>query len=155
MVGGTKSVIDSHVELVIRICLARTDHIVVGLRAAYRRQGKEIHHSLSYGVDPVSRDHTRVGRINQCAGSGACGCIRIVEIDVESGEISVALRLRGHGADIRYALVVAGPLVIAKEESAILDDGTADKASELVALERWLPGGSKKICRIQRTIAEI
>src|ERR1700677_874684 len=106
MVGGTKSVIDSYVELVVGISLARADHIVVGLRTAYRRQGKKIHHRLSYRIDPASRNHRWVGGIDQCARSGAGSRIWIVEVDAERGEISVVLSLRGNCADIGHALVV-------------------------------------------------
>ena len=62
---------------------------------------------------------------------------------------------RGYRADVGNALVESRPLVVAEKESAIFDNGTAEKSTVLVALERRLARGREVIRRVERAVAHV
>src|SRR5215472_16525984 len=84
----------------------------------------------------------------------SCAVERLSRTGVaELAEVPTAFGKRGHCASLRFALAVAKSLVVSKEESLILDDGSAERSAELVLLERLGLSG-EVIRRVERVVAE-
>ena len=79
---------------------------------------------------------------------------RIEDTAAERAEIAPPQFRRGNREHERASLVLPQPLVVAEEEHSVPQDGAAQRAAELVGLERRL-GCRKEIPRVERVVTVV
>src|SRR6185369_4410446 len=76
----------------------------------------------------------------------------VVDRGGESGKVPGSFGVGGHGEDGGVAERLAGFLPTREEVGLVFDDGAAERAAELVQVQRW-SGGGEEIAGVERTIA--
>ena len=116
--------------------------------------GKDINYCMTNRVDTVSGNNERVCGIKRlaCGCLGICG-VGIIDRRADLAEVPGTHSIGWDRADIGDTLPYAGALIIHEEERAVVQNGSAQQATELIALERRALG-IKEISGVQFPVTE-
>ena len=110
---------------------------VGGLRNIFLNEVQSLRIKTRDGDDVAGEDRAGIGRIGQDFGLAA-GHARA---GIDGAEIALQRCRGGHEADgLRRVAAVARPLVAAEEEELVAFDSAAERAAELIALQRVVRG---------------
>jgi hypothetical protein len=115
------------------------------------RQRDVLIEKLRLSRQPVRRDDV-VGELRARRDAARRDRRQRIEDRRQAAEVPAALRRGRNDADVHIALFFPLTFVAGEEERLVFEDGAADSAAELVALELFLPG-REEISRVERVVA--